>query len=314
MPFLAAIPVAVYAGIGAAGAIVGAGASLMGGMQAAAGQRAAAQAQEVQAQNAQRIAMYNANIQRQNVEVQYQMALYQSQYSSQMAKMNQAAALNNVQFAEFQALGARKQYEQGMLNAEQKDKDAKLSRLQSSEQANREREKNAQQIALMRSKYGASGVTFEGSPLVMLSDAARLGEANVQDVIFAGELQSRKELREGEITRFKAGFSLIDEKGFKVEAQNLKNKAAMFEYDSSLYEYDSAIAGVQKNIGMRQAKLVELGGEEKASAFQAAASESRYAATGSLISGFGGAASSALGGISSMGKAYYPTYTGKEYS
>lgn len=263
--------------------VVGAATSLIGGMVSAGAARQ-------QAESAQAIANYNAEIARQNNEVTYQMALYQAQYGQMTAQINQQMAMQNAQFAEAQAMGARKAYEQGLENEKQKQLQAQASRLQASEAARREREKNEQTLSSIRSRYAAAGVTQEGSPLVVLADAARLAESTAQDIIYAGDLQSRKELREGEIEKFKAGFSLLDEMGYKVEAGNYQAKAAQFGYQSSLYEYDSAIAGVQKRIGDNQATLIELGGAAQASAYRAQA-------TSSLISGFGGAASSVAGGF-----------------
>lgn len=154
----------------------------------------------------------------------------------------------------------------------------------------------------MRSKVGASGVTFEGTPLASLADAARIGETSVQDIAYAGELQSRKEYREASNMKFDAYGNLLEAKGHDVEAMNLRNQSAMYGYDASLGEYDSAIAGAHYRIGLNEAKLVELGGEEKAYSYESASQQSRYSGTASLISGIGGSIGS---GISGIGTAYH---------
>ena len=274
-------------------------ASLVGAAQQASAMNAQAQAQAQQAENARAMAQYNANIARQNNEVAYSMALYQAQYASQNAAINQAMALQNASLAEMQGAMARKQYEQGLANAEQQKLQADATRAQAREAADRAREENISKIAAVRSKYGASGVAFEGSPLVVLAETARLAESTVQDIAYGGELQSRKELRLAEIEKFKASASLLDEKGFSVEATNYRNKAAQFGYESNLYEYDSAIAGVKYRIGLNQAKLVELGGEEKAVSYEYDAQQSSMRASASLISGGLGAASAIAGRVSS---------------
>jgi hypothetical protein len=283
--------------IGVIGTVVSVAGSLMGASQQAAAQRAQAAALEQQAQQQMAIAQYNAEIQRQNAEVAYQMATYQAQSNANLAAMNQAAAVANANLAMVQAAGARRQYEQGLLNAQQQEKEAEAVRAQGREESRRQREENEQRIALMRSKYGAAGVAFEGTPLIVLSDAARIGEVAVQDIAYATELQSRKDYRAAEIERFKAGFSLIDEMGFNVEAQNLKNQAARFGYESSLAEYDTAIAGAEYRIKLNQARLTELSGASEATATRFEAAQQRYAANASLISGGFSAVSSGLSGI-----------------
>lgn len=286
------------------------GFGVAGAVAQASAQEAQAAAQMQQAENARAIAQYNADIQRQNTEVAYQLALYQAQTSAQMAQINQASAIANASYAELQAAGAQGAYEQQLENAKQQEMQAAATRAAASEEVNRTREENEQRISMIRSKYGASGVAFEGSPLAVLADTAQLGEVTAQDAYYAGELQSEKELREAEIERFNASFSLIDQYGFNVEAQNLRNQAAQYGYESQLYEYDSAIAGAQKRIGLNQAKLVELGGEEKGFAYEAAAQQSQMAASASLLTGIGGGITSGLKGISS-GMTNYGYATGK---
>jgi hypothetical protein len=276
----------------------------MGASQQASAQRAAAAAQEAQARQAQQIANYNAQIQRQNAEVAYNLATYQAQSNAQLAAMNASAMAANAAMADVQAVGARQAYNQGLQNAEQQKLQADAVRRQGSEEASRKRQENEQRIALVRSKVGASGVTFEGSPLVVLADAARIGESAAQDIVYSAELQSRKDLRQGEIEKFKAGASLIDELGYKVEAQNLRNKGAMYGYESSLAEYDTAIAGAKYRIGLNEARLTELAGGAQAYGLQAQAAQSRYAANASLISGIGGAIGSGLQGISGAAASY----------
>jgi hypothetical protein len=271
-------------------AVVGTIISVGGSLLSASAQASAA---EAQAENARAIAAYNADIQRQNVEVNYQMALYQAQSNQNLAQISQAAAINNANMALLQAGGARQQYNQQLENEKQKQMEAAATRAQAREAADRQRQENAQKLSQIRSKYAASGVTFEGTPLEVLSDAARIGESAAQDIAYAGELQSRKEYREAAIERFKGEFALLDEKQYTVEAQNLKNQAARFGYESSLYEFDSAIAGVQKQIGYNKARLTELAGAAEAQGYEYAAQQSRIGMIGSIGQGIGGLASAA---------------------
>jgi hypothetical protein len=296
--------------VGVIGGIVGAVGSIIGGSQAQAAANAQAAAQMQQAENERAIALYNSQIQQQNAYVNYQMALYQAQNNANLASMNQAAAMANANLATLQAAGARQAYNQGLENAKQKEFDAAASRAQARESAAREREQNRLKIASVRAKYAASGVSFEGSPVEVVSEAARLGEVTAQDIAYAGELQSRKELREGQIEKFKAGFALIEEYGHNVEAQNFRNQATRFGYESSLYEYDSALAGAKYRIGLNEAKLTELAGQARGQAYEFAAQQSIMQGRAAMTAGIFGGASSLIGGISS-GMTNYALLSGK---
>ena len=301
---------AIPAIIGVVGAVVGAAGSLIGGSMQASAMQAQAAAQEAQAQQARQIAMYNAEMQRQNTMVAYQMAQAQAESAQNLAQFNQAVALSNANLAQFQAMGARQQYEQGLLNAQQKDIEAEAQRAQGREEQNRQRQENMLRVSALRNKYAASGVTFEGTPLEQLSEFAGLAELTAQDMAYATELESRKTIREAELTRWGAGFALIDEYGFKVQAQNYANQAIRYEYESNLAGYDSVIAGVQAKIGYNKAKLIELGGEADYRAGMFEASMTRYQAGAAMTTGMFGAASSALSGIGSAFGSYKPSSSG----
>jgi hypothetical protein len=265
--------------------------------QSAANAQAAYQQQ--QAEQTRQIAAYNAEIQRQNAEVAYQMAVAQSQANQNIMQVNAAMAMQNAAFAEVQAFGARQQYEQGLLNAKQQEIEGEASRRQGEEEARRKREEHTRALAQIRSKYAASGVTMEGSPLEVLGDAARIAETAVQDVAYTTELQSRKQYREAEIKRFEAGFSLIDEAGFKVQASNFRNEALIAEYKADLFGYESAIAGASYRIKLNEARLTEIAGEEEARGYEFASSMSRYQGQMAMTGAIFGAASSGISGLGS---------------
>jgi hypothetical protein len=341
MPFLAAIPAWIPAVVGAVGAVVGAATSLIGAQQQSAALQAQAAAQRQQAEQAQQIANYNADIQRQNAEVAYKLSVAQAQanastaefnkqgalinqrqvmLSQQTAEQNRQAQLLNQRYALEQAAGARKAYEQGLSNAETQKRYADTIRAQGEEQARRKRDENDRKIATIRAKYGGSGVTFEGSPLVVLSDAATLAETTVQDIAYVTELERQKQLRVAEIEEFNAGFSLLDEQGYKVqalnyaaaaetagrekaslglEAANYRNQGIQQQFAIDLTSYDTAIAGAKQDIANREAKLTELAGGAQAYGFQAQAAATEAQASASLISGYGQAAGALVGGFQS---------------
>jgi hypothetical protein len=285
--------------IAVVGTVVSVAGSLIGGMQQQSAANAQAAFQQQQAEQARQIANYNAEIQRQNAEVAYQMQVAQSQANQNIMQINAAMQMQNAAFAEVQAFGARQQYEQGMLNAKQQEIEGEASRRQGEEEARRKREENARSLAMVRSKYAASGVTMEGSPLEVLGDAARIAETAVQDVAYTTELSSRKQYREAEIKKFEAGFSLIDEAGFKVQASNYRNEALISEYRSDLYGYESAIAGASFRIKLNEARLTEIAGEEEARGYEFASSMSRYQGQMAMTGSMFGAASSLISGVGS---------------
>ena len=339
MPFLAAAAPYIAIGASVIGAGVGVVTSISAAQQQSAALSAQAEAQRQQAIQAQQIADYNASIQRQNADVAFQLAQYQASatnanaefnkqaalinqrqvlLSRKTAEQNQQAQLLNQQFALEQAGAARKQYEQGLANAQTQKEYADQIRAQGEEEARRKREENDRKLATIRAKYAGSGVTFEGSPLVVLSDAATLAETTVQDIAYVTELERQKQLRVAEVEEFQAGFSLLDEQGFKVqalnfagaaeaagrdvmglglEAQNYRNQRLQYQYQQDLTSFDTAIAGARQSIAYNEAKLTELAGGAQAYGFQAQAAATEAAASASLISGYAGAAKAAVGGF-----------------
>ena len=287
--------------IAVVGAVVGVAGSLVQGSMAQSAANAQAAYQQQQAEQTRQIAQYNAEIQRQNAEVAYQMASAQAIANQNIMQVNAAMAMQNAAFAEVQALGAHRQYEQGLLNAKQQEIEGMASRRQGEEEARRKREEHSRSLAQIRSKYAASGVTMEGSPLEILGDAARIAETAVQDVAYTTELSSRKQFREAEIKKFEAGFSLIEEKGFQVQASNFRNEALIAEYKSDLFGYESAIAGASYRIKLNESRLTEIAGNAEAEGYEFAASMSRYQGEMAMVGGMWGAASSA---VSSLGSAF----------
>lgn len=156
----------------------------------------------------------------------------QAALEAQISRSNAAVADLNASFSEQQADAAQKRYEAGLENAKQLDLYAEQVQAQQREEARRLREEADTRHAQIRAKYSGGGVTFEGSPLVVLADAARLSETMVQDAAFISELEARKQFREAELARFEAPFSLIDKQGYLTQALG-------FEIQSSAYETEA---------------------------------------------------------------------------
>lgn len=302
--------------VGAVASAVGTGISLIA--QQSAAQQAAA--------NAQAIANYNARIQEVNAQTAYQIQVQQAEYTAQAARANQQLALFNQRSAEAQAesqkrffeysksvslanaAAAQQRYEAQLQQAKALGEQGEAERAKSREEARRLREENERRISQIRGKYAASGVSFEGSPLVVLSDAARLAETAVQDLVYVGELEARKQFRAGELQKFEAGFTLLEKANFEAEAFaaetqsfSAQNLAASKAYESQIlalnYEnqilaatYDTYIADAERKAALNQASLTRMGGE-------AQASNIRSASTASLLGGIANLGSS----ISSAG-------------
>jgi hypothetical protein len=287
----------IYGAIASTAIAIG-GSLISGSMQASAYEQQA-DYQRQQAQYAMDIANYNAEVQRQNAEVSYQLASYQSNVNASIAELSASMALQNQAFAEVQALGAQRQYEQGLANAEQQKIEAEAARRAGEEEARRTRDENDRALALIRSKFASSGVTAEGSPLEVLGDAARFGELAVQDVAYAAELESRKQYKEAEIEEFNANYYLIDKAGYQIEASNFALQAQQYEFQADLHSYESAIAGAAYRIDLNEARLTELAGGVQAWGYESEAAMSETKAQTSLMTGYIGAATAVGTGITS---------------
>jgi len=229
------------------------------------------------AQNAQAMANYNAQIQQQNAMVAYQM---------QMAQAQQAAAIaaNNAALASQQASIAAANQQVALQNAQILRDQAENIRAQQREEASRMREDNERRIAAIRAKYAGSGVTFEGSPLVVLADAAQLAETSVQDAHYIAELDARKAMRAADVAEY-AGRAEFASAAF--EANVMK---ANYESQVQAAQYDSLIAGAKNRIALNAAELTRFEGGIQAQAYRAQG-------TSSLISGIGSMVGSAAGGF-----------------
>lgn len=201
--------------------------------------------QQEQAKTAQRMADYNAAIQRQDAEVQTRLAKYQSDVNARMAEAQAQAKINNAQSIANQVPGVEA-----------------LVR----ERARRLREEKGRLLSMQRAKYANSGVVNEGSPLVVLTESSQLTDLNIQDTLHEGELQRQSLLQQAELTRYEAGFSLLE-----ADQQRYKGLAAQ----------------TNQRIQNRNADIVRLSGAADAARLRAGAQVS-------LVSGIGDAAGQAF--------------------
>ena len=231
------------------------------------------------AQNAQAIANYNAMIQQRNAQIVYQQQVYQAQQAAAIAANNQAMVAAQV------AVAAQNR-DVGLQNAQILRDQVESVRMQQREEASRLREESERRIGVMRAKYGASGVTFEGSPLVVLADAARLAETQVQDKLYIAELESRKLFRAADITEYQA------ETEFALAKYGGAVQTANYQLQRDAAAYDTLIAGAKNKIALSAAELTRFEGNVQAQAYRAEGTQA-------LISGIGGMASSIGSGMTS---------------
>jgi len=207
--------------------------------------------QQQQAGNARRIGAYNAAIQEQNADVQAMMTQYQ--YG-------------------MDATRAQAQYDAGMMNAQSIANQVPGIEAQSREQISRMRDQQDRVIGSQRAAYGHSGVTIEGSPLEVLADTARQTELGIQDEAYKAELMRRDKLREAEMARYQAGFSLLD---------------------AAQAKYMGQIAGITKQIGYQGANMTRMQAASDAQGLQMQSYATLASGIGSAASTIGGAAVSA---------------------
>ncbi len=75
-------------------------------------------------------------------------------------------------------------------NSAQNQRNSTIALQQANADAERKQRDNVRLIGHQRAGYAAAGVTLDGSPLDVLEDSAAIGELNVRQVRYAGELKS----------------------------------------------------------------------------------------------------------------------------
>lgn len=241
MPTIAAIGSAASAALystlaSAAISAVGAGVNAYAGQQQAKSQSA--------------IADYNYKVEQQNADIAARSAQLQAGWRAQQAAAEQQNRLNNAAALEAQA---------------------RATEAQGRESARRMRDENDQRLAMMRSRYAASGVTTEGSPLATMAKSAGMLELAVQDEAYKTEMEARAYDRKAAGERYQSGYSL---------------------FDKQVAEYEQAAASVGRSLDLQQARM----NLASAKSIANSASISSY---GSLLSNV----SSAIGSFAKVSKA-----------
>jgi hypothetical protein len=188
--------------------------------------------QQQQAAASQRMAQYNFSVQKAQMEMQNQMAAQASQQQAAIFGYNAQVAQN----------------------------EANRTEMEARERARRMRSENERMLGLQRAAYGKSGVTSEGSPLMIMADTAGLGELAVADELYKADAQRS---------------------GLFTQAALEQYKGRMAQFEGAGYSLNAANAGTFARPALMQ-------GMNEASAL-------RTSSYGSLISGVGSAANSLSG-------------------
>lgn len=183
--------------------------------------------QQQQAAAAQRMAQYNYATQKAQMEMQNQMAAQSAEAQARVFGYNAQIQQNEA------------------LRAEQEGR----------ERARRMREENERMLGVQRARYGKSGVTSAGSPLMVMADTAGLGELAVADELYKADAQRSGLYQSAALEQFKGRMARFEGAGYSWNAANA-----------------GAFARPSLMAGMNEASALRMG------------------SYGSLISGVGGAA------------------------
>ena len=198
--------------------------------------------QQQQAAAAQRMADYNFAVAQQMAKIQSQVAQYQSDLAYRQAEMASRAA--------------QMQYDAQINNAAQFDQQAQRVENEARERARRMRAENERMLGAQRARYGKSGVTSAGSPLMVMAETAGLMELGVADELYKADLERTAFFRRGEVERFQAGFSILDKAAAEYEMA-----AARFQGDMAKQGYTLAInsARGERMAGYNTASAMRMG-------------------------------------------------------
>lgn len=269
-----------------------------------------------QAQAQQQMAAYNMQMQQQAAAIAYQQAILQNdamvrqnqllQQQSQMAQMaaaqnmaasNRISLLNQeMKMSEIAAMQNNALAQQR--NAAAADQEAMTLQAQARERARRQQEQSDKVMAAIRAKGSRTNITNEGSPLLMMGDAAWAMELSKQDAFYEAGLQVEALRYKGRIQDWQSKVTLWETKFPRMDADVMKIKSTveyqkfamdmqMARYEEQAAQWQSSVltrqrelAGVEYQYGLRQAQLGYMQGMNEASAY-------RIGAFGSLLSGVG---------------------------
>lgn len=192
--------------------------------------------QQQQARAAEEMAAYNYAVQKQQMEMQAQMA----------------------------AMAAQQEFQAREYNAKVMENEAIRVEAEAREKARRMRIENERLLGKQKAGYGASGVTSEGSPLLVMSETAGALELALQDELYKADVEASGFRNKASMERFAGQYALIDEHAARynqatagiragailMEGQNTATALRTASY-GSLLDGVSSSAGMGLNVSMR---------------------------------------------------------------
>ncbi len=217
-----------------------------------------------QAQAAAQMAAYNQQMQQQAAAIAYQQALLQNDVmvrqnqlmqqqarSAQQAAMQNAATsrqigLLNAQQSEAQVMAMQNNALGQQRNAQAAEAEASGLQAQARERARRQQEQSDKVMSAIRAKGSRSGVTTEGSPLMVMGDAAWSMELAKQDAFYEASLQTEALRHKGRVQNWQAGVTLWEtqfpQRDAEVSALKSGLEQQMFALDYQMARYEEAAA------------------------------------------------------------------------
>lgn len=153
--------------------------------------------QQQQAAQAEAMGRYNYQLQMQQMQMQ--------------AKMQEQAALA--------------QAEAGRQNALTYEREAQRKDMEAKERARRLREANERMLGTQKAKIGASGATFEGSPLMVAAKSAGDLEYGVATMLYEADVERSSLYRKAEVERWQAGYAMLDAHAAQYNAATARFRA-----------------------------------------------------------------------------------------
>lgn len=90
----------------------------------------------------------------------------------------------------------------GELNAQSAEADARAAKDRAALDEARSRRETRRFVATQRARFGAAGVTFTGTPLLVIEDTVREAELDALTIRFGGETEAARLRRQAALDRF----------------------------------------------------------------------------------------------------------------
>lgn len=153
--------------------------------------------------------------------------------------------LQQAELTEQSALGVDAEAQAAEYNAGIADQNAVLTRQQYAEQERRYRDQSRLELGEIVARYGASGVTLDGSPMDVLEASARNAELNALTLRHEGEVKALAYTNDAALSRYQANVARSNAATVRSNAEYIRSKAGRIDASAD----DVETAGVYNAIG-----------------------------------------------------------------